>query len=191
MNEWKGDSKYADIVEKEMFNGIISGVSLDGTQFFYTNPLASRGDHHRFTWHECPCCPTNLARFIPSIGSYIYATSDDAIWVNQYIGNEAEFEADGRDVKVRIETDYPWEGVVTLTLMSAYKGQLREVDNDVDFDQVSISENSRFEATFNKDLLGGIVSIAYESDDNQLLFIPYYSWDNREPGEMKVWIPLT
>ena len=65
------------------------------------------------------------------------------------------------------------------------------VDNDVDFDQVSISENAKYEATFDKNLLGGIVTIAYECDDNKLVFIPYYSWDNRESGEMKVWIPLT
>ena len=267
MNEWKGDSKFADIVEKEIYNGIISGVSLDGTKFFYTNPLASRGDHHRFTWHKCPCCPTNIARFIPSIGSYIYATSDDAIWVNQYIGNEAEFEVGRRNVKVRIETDYPWEGVVTLTLMSAYKGQLRmriplwcekyavqvngkevepeikqgyavlpgkwkagdsvtltmdmpvrlvaadprvkadegqraiqrgpmvycveSVDNDIDFESISIDENTTFKTTFKEDLLGGVATITAGTGDNRLLLIPYYSWDNREAGEMKVWIPLT
>ncbi|GLX67084.1 glycoside hydrolase family 127 protein [Paenibacillus glycanilyticus] len=112
-----GDGKYADLVEREMFNGALSGISLSGDRFFYVNPLASKGEHHRVEWFHTSCCPTNLARFLPSIGQYAYAKSDDGIAVNQYLSSETKVElASGRSVQLAQSTAYPWDGRVQLRL---------------------------------------------------------------------------
>ena len=107
-----GDTKYADLVETELYNGALSGISLDGQRFFYDNPLASIGRHHRSEWFGCSCCPTNLCRFIPSIGGYAYARQDNALYINQYIGGTL----DTPGIRMRVETDYPWDGRVTFTV---------------------------------------------------------------------------
>lgn len=116
MNLLEGDAKYADIVEREMYNGALSGISLSGDQFFYVNPLVSTGDHHRTAWYDTSCCPTNLARFLPSIGQYVYALTDDGIAVNQYIDGESEMQLSGDGPSVRIiqRTNYPWNGRIEL-----------------------------------------------------------------------------
>ncbi|MCK6448620.1 MAG: glycoside hydrolase family 127 protein [Planctomycetes bacterium] len=105
-----GDAKYADIVERELYNGFLSGVSLDGTKFFYDNPLASKGQHERVPWFDCSCCPSNVVRFLPAIGERIYATRGDVLFVSQYIGSRAEVELGGRAVKVTLESGFPWQG---------------------------------------------------------------------------------
>ena len=84
MNQFTGDSKYIDVLERSMYNGALAGISLNGDRFFYVNPLESKGDHHRLPWYGCACCPSQLSRFLPSIGNYIYGISDNAIWVNLY-----------------------------------------------------------------------------------------------------------
>jgi len=109
-----GDPKYADIVEREMYNGILAGVSLDGEKFFYVNPLASKGNHHRQSWFDCACCPPNLLRFIASIGQYAYATRGESIYVNQYIAGNAKIG----EVSFAVETEYPWDENVLLTIRS-------------------------------------------------------------------------
>ncbi|WP_020620473.1 glycoside hydrolase family 127 protein [Paenibacillus daejeonensis] len=115
MNLLFGDARYADIVEREMYNGALAGLSLSGDRFFYVNPLASQGDHHRVEWFDTSCCPTNLVRFLPSIGQYVYAASHDSLIVNQYMSGEAELKlADGAAVRLRQTTRYPWEGAVAL-----------------------------------------------------------------------------
>jgi hypothetical protein len=120
MNLLFGDGVYADIVEREMYNGALSGISLQGDKFFYVNPLASRGGHHRVPWFETSCCPTNLVRFLPAIGQYAYAIADGGVVVNQYINGEAELEAaDGRSVKLKQTTNYPWDGRVSLDVLDA------------------------------------------------------------------------
>lgn len=81
MNQFTGDSKYIDVLERSMYNGALAGVSLAGDRFFYVNPLESNGDHHRQAWYGCACCPSQISRFLPSIGNYIYGTSDKALWV--------------------------------------------------------------------------------------------------------------
>jgi len=117
MNLLFGDAKYADVVEREMYNGALAGISLSGDKFFYVNPLASRGDHHRVEWFGTSCCPTNLARYLPSIGQYAYARTDDGLAVNQYIGGEAEFEvAGGLRVKLKTTANYPWDGRIELAV---------------------------------------------------------------------------
>ena len=85
-----GDGKYADIIEQTLYNGFISGVSLDGSDFFYVNPLASYGEHHRTPWFECPCCPPNLGRILASLGNYVYSTSAGGMWVHLYAQNTAD-----------------------------------------------------------------------------------------------------
>lgn len=117
MNLLHGDGKYADIVERELFNGALSGISLSGDRFFYVNPLASKGEHHRVEWFHTSCCPTNLARFLPSIGQYVYARSADGIAVNQYLSSETKVELPGGgSVQIAQSTAYPWDGRVEIRL---------------------------------------------------------------------------
>ena len=112
-----GASRFIDVLETALYNGALSGISLDGTGFFYQNPLASYGDRSRDEWFGCACCPPNIARLLASIGQYIYAESDAGVWVNLYVGGTAEATVAG-DVSVKLtqETDYPWAGDVTLTI---------------------------------------------------------------------------
>jgi DUF1680 family protein len=114
-----GDAKYADVLERGMYNGILSGISLDGTKFFYVNPLASRGNHHRQDWFDCPCCPPNVERFITSIGERIYAADENQILVNQYISSDATVKIHDTPVKLSMKTDYPWKEDVKITVQSA------------------------------------------------------------------------
>jgi len=133
MNLIYKDSKYADVIERSIYNGILSGISLDGSQFFYVNPMASVGEHHRKEWYDCSCCPTNLARFLPSIGNYIFAeelsediagadtdiTSEsvnslsfggDVLIVNQYIGSEYVSDKG----TFTISSEFQWKGKVKI-----------------------------------------------------------------------------
>ncbi|MCF0172554.1 MAG: glycoside hydrolase family 127 protein [Bacteroidales bacterium] len=125
MNALTGNGKYVDVLERSMYNGALAGVSLDGERFFYVNPLESDGDHHRKAWYGCACCPSQISRFLPSIGNYIYATSSDALWVNLFIGNEASFDFCGRQFGIKMTTGYPYGGDVTLTLGANLRKELR------------------------------------------------------------------
>ena len=116
MNLLHGDRKYADIVERAMYNGALAGVSLSGDRFFYVNPLASDGTHHRQEWYDCSCCPTQIARFIPSIGNYVYNISKEGIWVNLYIASESNIEFLGGNAKLTQFTDYPWDGRIDIAV---------------------------------------------------------------------------
>lgn len=110
------DARYADVVERALYNGSISGISLAGNKYFYVNPLESAGSHHRSDWYGCSCCPSNIARLIASVGSYIYSQSDTAIMIHQYIGSEADLEVGGEHVRLKQVTNYPWEGDVDITV---------------------------------------------------------------------------
>lgn len=268
MFQMTGNSKYADVMERAMYNGALAGISLVGDRFFYVNPLESKGDHHRQAWYGCACCPSQLSRWLPSIGSYVYGMSADALWVNLYIGNTTTVKIDGIDVTLSQETEYPWEGRVRLTVDAAkpierelrlripgwcenYKltvngkviavtkahgyavinewkpgdvielsmdmpvkmmaadervkadlgkralqrGPLvycvEEVDNETDFDAMRLSSETIFRPNYNEELLDGVVTIEAVDGDCKALFIPYYAWDNRLPGKMKVWIDYT
>lgn len=268
MNQFTGDSKYADIMERSMYNGALAGISLNGDTFFYVNPLESLGDHHRQAWYGCACCPSQICRFLPSIGNYIYGVSKNAIWVNLYIGDQAKVKYGKEEISLTQETNYPWEGSVKLTVgaKSAVNAEMRlripgwcksytikvngtdvnpeteagyavlpgkwkngdtielnmdmpvevvaadprvkedegmravqrgplvycieEVDNKDGFDELTISEDAKFTTAFDKDLLRGVVTIDAETGGHTLRYIPYYSWDNREAGKMRVWVPL-
>jgi len=123
LNLMHADAKYADIVERTMYNGIISGIHLDGKLFFYTNPLASGGGHHRAPFFKCACCPTNVVRFVPSAPGYVYATGKDAIYVNLYVASTSEIPLGDRKVKLTQETDYPWDGKVKITVEPQKPGE--------------------------------------------------------------------
>ncbi len=112
-----GDAKYIDVMERTLFNGLISGVALDGKTFFYPNPLESRGQHQRSPWFGVACCPSNISRFLPSVPGYVYAKTSDAVYVNLYVQSTADITLD-RTHKVRLTqaTRYPWDGAVKITV---------------------------------------------------------------------------
>ena len=266
MNQLTGDSKYIDILERSLYNGALAGISLGGDRFFYVNPLESKGDHHRQEWYGCACCPSQLSRFLPSIGNYIYASSDDALWVNLYIGNTGQIRIGETDILLTQETDYPWDGSVKLTISTSqplekeirlripnwcktydlsingkrinvsekkgyavikdWKSQdvialdmdmpveivaadphvkenfgkraiqrgplvycMEEIDNPEYFDQIQLSPSTTFQTAFVSDILNGIKTIKTNGRAQSASFIPYYAWDNRKAGKMRVWIP--
>jgi DUF1680 family protein len=282
------DTRYADIMEQALYNGALSGVSLDGTRFFYENPLESRGGHHRWSWHRCPCCPPNIARLITSVGSYAYGVSDSEIAVHLYGENEARLNLSGGTVRLSQRTQYPWDGLIAITVgldepaafslllrvptwcstatlkvngeavdLAAilHKGYARlertwrsgdrvelaldlsvqrlyahpnvrqdrdrvalrrgplvycleGTDNHLPLNRISLSRDTVFEARFEEDLLGGVVTLQadapVETDEDwpdvlyrteppqakptRIRAVPYYAWDNRNPGEMLVWL---
>ena len=266
MNQLTGDSKYIDVLERSLYNGALAGISLGGDRFFYVNPLESKGDHHRQEWYGCACCPSQLSRFLPSIGNYIYASTDDALWVNLYIGNTGQIRIGETDILLTQETDYPWDGSVKLTISTSqplekeirlripnwcktydlsingkrinvseekgyavikdWKSQdvialdmdmpveivaadphvkenfgkraiqrgplvycMEEIDNPVYFDQIQLSPSTTFQTAFASDILNGIKTIKTNGRAQSATFIPYYAWDNRKAGKMRVWIP--
>jgi DUF1680 family protein len=266
MNQFTGDAKYVDVLERSMYNGALAGISLKGDLFFYVNPLASHGTHHRKAWYGTACCPSQVSRFLPSIGNYIYGVSADALWVNLFIGNTASFDIGNNTVKLTQTTNYPWDGAVKLTvdeLKKPYNGEIRlripdwckssaisvngsaltpviekgyavikrrwkagdalvltldmpvemvaadprvkedegkravqrgplvycveQVDNPA-FSQIALRPDTKFTTAFDPSLLNGVETInASTPDGGQFTLIPYYAWDNREAGEMKVW----
>ncbi len=109
-----GDGRYMDIVEREIYNGLIAGVSVSGDKFFYSNVLGSRGGVGRVPWFGCSCCPTNLVRYVPAIGERVFAYRDDVIYVGLYMGASAEIPLSSGNVKLTMTTPYPWDGVVRL-----------------------------------------------------------------------------
>ena len=111
-----GESKYYDVLERSLYNGLISGVSLDGGGFFYPNPLESIGQHQRQPWFGCACCPSNICRFIPSLPGYIYAVKDNNLFVNLFMGNTAELRVANRKLTLEQQTGYPYDGDILLTV---------------------------------------------------------------------------
>ncbi|OPZ24946.1 MAG: Non-reducing end beta-L-arabinofuranosidase [Lentisphaerae bacterium ADurb.BinA184] len=289
MLQLEADGRYADAMERALYNGVLSGVSLDGTRFFYENPLTSSGRHHRQDWFSCACCPPNLARLLASLGQYAYSAGGDALYVHLYAGGEACAEVAGTTVRLHVETDYPWEGAVRVRVEPAaparfdlrlrvpgwcpsvalavngrpvkasaargYVGLRRlwsagdtvelelampvermaahpavlanigkvalmrgplvycfeECDNPAVL-SLTLPRRARLSARFVPGLLGGVsviegqgLQVASEGWQNQLYrpaaalatrparirAIPYYAWDNRQPGAMTVWLPET
>ncbi len=119
--ELTGNSEYADVVERALYNGTVSGISLSGDRFFYTNPLESRGSHERVPWFDCACCPPNIARLIGSFGWYAVSVSDSnppsiqhsntpSFWIHIPAGFEVTTSLGGVRVEISCESDYPWSG---------------------------------------------------------------------------------
>jgi DUF1680 family protein len=268
MFQFTGDAKYIDILERSMYNGALAGISLSGDRFFYVNPLASDGTHHRQAWYGCACCPSQVSRFLPSIGNYIYDVSENTIWTNLYISSQAILMVEDDSVELLQETNYPWDGSVNLTVglhksvnlvlklripdwcktfsvkvnnnpvenISVEKGYLtidrkwtagdeiildldmpveivasdlrvtantgkravqrgplvycaEETDNpNVDWDKIMLTPGVQFELQSGRGVLQDIMTIGYCSGSGTITMIPYYAWDNREAGRMKVWV---
>jgi uncharacterized protein len=127
------DGRYIDVMERALYNTVISGVSHEGTDFFYTNPLSAfphvnphdpwsgitSGDHYRRgEWMFCPCCPPNVARLVGSIGRYFYSTADQSLYVHLYNQSHAQFELGGSTVQIEQQTNYPWDGDVQLIVQA-------------------------------------------------------------------------
>lgn len=121
-----GDVKYMDVFERTLYNGFLAGVSFEGNTFFYPNPLEADGVKKfnqgvcgRSPWFDCSCCPVNIVRVLPSLPGYIYAVQDDNVFVNLYIGNEAEFEVGNQSMRIAQKTNYPWDGKIALSMEHA------------------------------------------------------------------------
>jgi DUF1680 family protein len=289
LNLLHGEARFADIVERVLYNGMLSGLSFDGEKFFYVNPLASQGKHHRKPWYNCACCPTNVARFMPTVGGYVYAHSDDAIYLNLYVAGEGTVRLKDSSVELTQQTRYPWDGIVKISVEPAVsatfdiclripawcegarlkvngemlskleiqngyaginrkwtRGDLIEldlpmpierieahpsvkantgrvalqrgpivycleaVDNGGRVRQLAVPRDAKLTSEHRPGLLGGVTVIkgsavvasvkdwddtlyraASQSRPVDFVAVPYYAWDNREPGEMVVWIPET
>ncbi len=111
-----GDAKYIDVLERVIYNGFLSGISLKGDRFFYPNPLASNGEHSRSPWFGCSCCPVNVVRFIPFIPGYMYAVQDRDVYINLFVAGSGVVEVE--DLRVRLDqtTRYPWDGKVNISV---------------------------------------------------------------------------
>jgi DUF1680 family protein len=111
----KGEGRYADLMELLLYNAVLAGVSFSGDQFCYVNPLASSGKAKRHDWFSVPCCPTNIARILPSLGHYIYSQSEDGLWVNLYIQSDVTTKlSNGAEIKLSQKGNYPWDGQIRL-----------------------------------------------------------------------------
>lgn len=109
-----GDAKYIDVLERTLYNGFLSGVGMNGSEFFYPNPLESDGRHQRSPWFDCACCPVNVVRFLPSLPGYVYAQKDDDLFINLFMSSEATIKMEDNTVNLIQQTSYPWEGKITI-----------------------------------------------------------------------------
>lgn len=111
-----GDAKYIDVLERSLYNNVLSGVSLSGDRFFYPNPLQSNGQHERSEWFGCACCPSNISRFIPSMPNYIYAQKEYDLYVNLFVSGSTTFETPKGNIKLTQESNMPWNGHISITI---------------------------------------------------------------------------
>ena len=118
-----GESKHYDVLERSLYNGLISGVSLDGGGFFYPNPLESMGQHQRQPWFGCACCPSNIARFIPSLPGYVYAVNKRDVYVNLFMSNTSQLSVAGKGITLEQQTQYPWDGDIAIKVAANKAGQ--------------------------------------------------------------------
>ncbi len=288
MLQFQGDGRFADVMERALYNGTISGISLDGTKFFYVNPLESRGNHHRQDWFGCACCPPNIARLIASIGGYIYSQAEQDAYIHLYVQGSGDLQISGKRVILRQQTDYPWDGSIKISVepetpitfglnlripgwsrnaaltvngeiedmeaatnpgyariqrewkagdqveltlpmpverieahpavrqdagcVALQRGPvvycLEQVDNPARLHRIILPRDAELTPQFEVNLLGGVTVIrgsALLEDDSdwdnslyrkestklnpfEITAIPYYAWDHRESGEMRVWI---
>ena len=112
----RADAKYMDVLERTLYNAALSGISMKGDRFFYPNVLESADGHERSPWFDCACCPSNVARFIPSVPGYIYATKGNDVYVSLFLGGDTTIRTAGNKVKLTQQTEYPWDGRVQITV---------------------------------------------------------------------------
>jgi DUF1680 family protein len=117
------DAKYIDVMERTLYNGLISGVSLDGKAFFYPNPLESIGQHERSPWFGVACCPGNITRFLASVPGYVYAQQGDTLYVNLFAAGTADIPLGGRRINIVQQTRYPWDGAVKMIVKPQRAGE--------------------------------------------------------------------
>ena len=118
-----GQTKYIDILEKTLYNSMLSGVSLSADRFFYPNPLESNGQHERSAWFGCACCPSNIARFVPAIPGYVYAVTDKELYVNLFISNDADITLGKKKVNISQKANFPWDGKVEISVNPEIHGK--------------------------------------------------------------------
>lgn len=117
MFELHGQSKYIDVLERSLYNNVLSSVSLDGKNFFYPNPLAADGSYTRQPWFDCSCCPTNLCRFLSSVTGYVYAQKENNLYVNLFVGSTATIKLNGKQaVQISQTSNYPWDGNISFVV---------------------------------------------------------------------------
>jgi DUF1680 family protein len=109
-----GESRYADVMERALYNAAVSGISLHGDRFFYENPLASRGGVERWVWHRCPCCPANIARLLGSLGQYACSTGPNELSIHLYGQSRCSAQLGDRHIELRQQTRFPWDGDIAL-----------------------------------------------------------------------------
>ena len=280
------DRRYADVLERALYNGILSAISLDGETFFYENPLESQGHHHRKPWFRCACCPPNIARLLASLGQYVYSLNENEVIVHLYMQSTSTLSINGQAITLKQETNYPWDGTIVLSVATeqpvefgltlripgwcqkaslAVNGEplalelqkgyaqikrvwqkgdqvtltldmpvelvrahpdiredqgsialqrgplvycLEGVDNAFPLHRIRIPVGGQLTSHYNDALLGGVAVIQGDvsvvevedwADDlyrptppaghsATLTAIPYYAWDNRQAGEMAVWL---
>lgn len=119
MNMLSGDSRYIDVLERSLYNSALDGLSLSGDRFFYGNPLSSPGGYSRSEWFGTACCPSNIARLVSSVGNYIYGVSNNAVWVNLFIGSNTIVHQGKNKIAISMETGYPWKGNISLKVSPA------------------------------------------------------------------------
>ncbi|GAB4000139.1 glycoside hydrolase family 127 protein [Spirosoma daeguense] len=121
MNLLTGESKYIDVLERSLYNGALDGLSLSGDRFFYGNPLSSAGNYGRSEWFGTACCPSNIARLVASLGDYVYGRSENGVWVNLFVASNTTFKFGKTDVPLQLDTNYPWDGNVKISVNPAKK----------------------------------------------------------------------
>lgn len=125
MNQLTGESQYIDILERSLYNAANDGLSLDGSLFFYGNPLASDGRHKRRPWFGTACCPSNIARLVESLGNYIYSVSDERVFVNLFVASSTSVMLKSGKVDLRMDTNYPWDGKVNILINPVKKSRFK------------------------------------------------------------------
>lgn len=165
-----GDAKYFDVLERTLYNGLISGVSLDGGSFFYPNPLASTGGYSRKPWFGCACCPSNISRFIPSLPGYVYAVKDDHVYVNLYMANRGELKVKSKKLVLEQETSYPWDGDIRIrvaqgtlpfTMNLRIPGWVRNEVLPGDLYYYDDKQKLGYTVTVNGEAVGGVLQKGY------------------------------
>lgn len=293
-----GDAKYIDVLERTLYNGLLSGMSQDGTHFFYPNPLASVGQHDRSPWFSCACCISNMTRFLPSVPGYVFAQNKDNLYVNLFMSNSSTIQLASGKVHITETANYPWSGKIDIKVdpeksndfalhiripgwlqaipvpgdlyttdlqkqpviinvngkpfqyvmekgyavlrrqwvkgdklsfefpmkaqrifanekIKADEGRfaiqygpvvycLEGADNkDSIVQNIVVDKNAPLQVSYKEGMLNGINVITMQGEGTKrqlnsdvlitgkqnVTAIPYYSWDNRGPGEMEVWIP--
>jgi DUF1680 family protein len=284
-----GDAKYIDVLERTLYNALLSGISLNGDSFFYPNPLESQGGHRRSQWFSCACCPSNIVRFIPQVPGYVYAQQENRIYINLFVDSSVTIKVGDNTILLNQSTQYPWDGNVRITVAPGRPGkftlciripgwaqnqpvpsdlyrytdecgekvnlQINGKPTDLNIDKgfvyiernwekgdvielrlsmpvrrvignekikddtgkvalqrgpivycvewmdnnghalnINLPDSTEFGTEYREDMLNGVVVIlgkATQEKQQDFLAIPYYTWANRGPGEMAVWLKKT